>query len=101
MKAIVQKAAVAALFAGAILFAAGCGLSGSTYQSEGGVVQIEFQSGGKAVTSMGPLKMNCTYVEEGSTVAVTCEGDKTIFTIKDDQLIPPNGGLIGPLTKKK
>ena len=101
MKAILHKAAIAAVIAGAILFAAGCGLSGSTYQSEGGVVQIEFQSGGKAVTSMGPLKMNCTYVEESSTVAVTCEGDKTIFTIKDDQLIPPNGGLIGPLTKKK
>jgi hypothetical protein len=101
MKTILHKSAIFTVILGVILFAAGCGLSGSTYQSEGGVVQIEFQSGGKAVTSMGPLKMNCTYVEEGSTVAVTCEGDKTIFTIKGDQLIPPNGGLIGPLTKKK
>jgi hypothetical protein len=101
MKTVFHKAAIVAVMAGVILFATGCGLSGSTYESEGGVLRIEFQSGGKAITSMGPLKMNCTYVEESSTVAVTCEGDKIVYAIKDDQLIPPAGSMVGPLSKKK
>ncbi len=87
---------------GVSLIAAGCGgVSGHTYRSEGGAVQIEFQSGGKANVSMGMLKMACTYVEDSKSVTLTCERDKTVFTIKDEQLILPRGGMIGPLTRKK
>lgn len=101
MKANLHKTLLVVVVA-VSLIAAGCGgVSGHSYQSEGGAVQIEFQSGGKATVSLGMLKMACTYVEDSKSVTLTCEGDKTIFTIKDDQLIPPPGGMIGPLTKKK
>ena len=38
-------------------FAVGCGgnVAGNTYADNGGVVQIEFKSGGKAYMSMGPM----------------------------------------------
>jgi hypothetical protein len=87
---------------GATLAILGCGgVSGHTYQAAGGMVQIEFQSGGKANLSLGPLKTACTYVEDSKTVTLTCEGDKTVFTIgSDGTLNPPPGNMIGPLTKK-
>ncbi len=101
MKMTLHKALV--VFAAVIALAAlGCGsVSGSTYQAGGGAIQIEFQSGGKAILSLGPLKTPCTYVEDSKTVTITCEGDKSVFTKESNgTLSPPPGNMIGPMTKK-
>jgi hypothetical protein len=92
-----------AVVSGASLFA-GFGISG-TYAAEGGAYQIEFQSGGKAVESLGPQKDNCTFVEDsGKSVTLTCADGKTVFTVNDKgQLVGPPGSMLsmmGPLTKK-
>jgi len=77
-------------------------VQGSTYEDNGSVVKIEFLPGGNAFTWMGPVSTPCTYVENGKTVAVTCEGDKTDFTVNDDgSLTGPPNGFISRLTKKK
>jgi hypothetical protein len=83
---------------------AGCGgkVEGNTYAGNGGVVQIEFKSGGKAYVSTGPVSTACTYTESGKTVTLVCEGDKTVFTVDEDgALNGPQGGMLGRLTKKK
>lgn len=86
------------------VFATGCsaGVGGNSYADNGGVVQIEFKSGGKAFVSTGPISTSCTYTESGKTVTLICEGDKTVFKIDDDgALIGPPGGFMARLTKKK
>jgi hypothetical protein len=83
---------------------AGCGgkVQGNTYAGNGGVVQVDFKSGGKAYVSTGPVSTPCTYTEGGKTVTLVCEGDKTVFTVDDDgALIGPPGGMLGRLEKKK
>lgn len=85
-------------------FIIGCGgkVEGNTYTGNGGVVQIEFKSGGKAFVSTGPVATPCTYTESGKTVTLVCEGDQTVFTVDDDgALLGPKGGFLGRLTKKK
>jgi hypothetical protein len=82
----------------------GCGgkVEGNTYAGNGGVVQIEFKSGGKAYVSTGPVSTPCNYTESGKTVTLVCEGDKTVFTVDDDgALNGPQGGMLERLTKKK
>jgi hypothetical protein len=86
------------------VFLSGCGgkVEGNIYTGNGGVVQIEFKSGGKAYVSTGPVSTPCTYTESGKSVTLACEGDKTVFTVDDDgALIGPQGGFLGRLTKKK
>ena len=91
------------VFLGSLLLLAGCGgnVAGKTYAGNGGVVQIEFKSGGKAYVSTGPVTTTCTYTESGKTVTLVCEGDKTVFTVDDDALVGPPGGMLGRLTQKK
>src|SRR5436853_7823578 len=80
----------------------GGGVGGNTYEDNGGVVKVEFKSGGKAFVSTGPVTNTCTYAESGKNVTLTCEGDKTVFTVDDDgALSGPPGGFIARLTKKK
>jgi hypothetical protein len=86
------------------IYLSGCGgkVEGNTYTGNGGVVTIEFKSGGKAYVSTGPVSTPCTYEESGKTVTLICEGDKTVFTVDDDgALNGPQGGMLGRLTKKK
>ncbi len=90
---------------GAGLILGGCGgtsVAGSTYEGAGGAVKIEFQSGGKAFASIGAFSSPCTYDQNGKIVTLTCERDKTDFTLNDDGSLsgPPNG-MLGRLTKKK
>jgi len=104
MKTNLRNKFLLAVVAGASFLAACGGISG-TYAVEGGAYQIEFQSGGKAVESLGPQKDNCTYVEDsGKSVTLTCSDGKTVFTINDKgQLVGPPGSMLsmmGPLTKK-
>jgi hypothetical protein len=88
---------------GALGAIAGCGSSveGSTYEGNGGVVKIEFKSGGKAYVSTGPVTTPCSYSESGKKVSMICEGDTTVFTAEDDALNGPPEGMLARLTKKK
>ena len=82
----------------------GCGkkVEGNVYEDNGGVVKIEFKSGGKAYLSTRPATTTCTYSESGKTVTMICVGDKTVFTVEDDgALSGPPDGLLTRLTKKK
>jgi hypothetical protein len=79
----------------------GAKAEGHTYTGNGGVVKIEFKSGGKAFVSTGPVSTPCTYSESGKTLTLTCENDKTEFTIDDDgALIGPPDGMLARLTKE-
>lgn len=96
--------ALAMAMLGTLATAIGCGgkVEGNTYEDNGGVVKIEFKSGGKAYVSTGPATTTCSYAENGKTVTLTCEGDKTAFTVDDDgALNGPPGGFLTRLTKKK
>jgi|ERR1041385_4343763 len=87
-----------------LFLATSCGgkVAGNTYIDNGGVVKVEFKSGGKAYVSTGPVANTCTYSESGKTVTLTCEGDKTTFTVDDDgALNGPPGGFLSRLTKQK
>ncbi|HUK31765.1 MAG TPA: hypothetical protein VLV89_11670 [Candidatus Acidoferrum sp.] len=103
MKISFQRTIVA-LAVIAALAVVGCGgVSGDTYQSAGGILQIQFQSGGKATMSMGGQSAPCTYVEDSKSVTLTCQGGAgTLALTKTDSktLTPPPGNFIGPLTKK-
>jgi hypothetical protein len=84
--------------------ATGCSktIEGNTYEDNGGVVKVEFKSGGKAYVSTGPATNTCSYTESGKTITLTCDGDKTEFTVDDDgALNGPPGGFLSRLTKKK
>ena len=101
--ASLARAAVFVLGAALSLMLAACGssVSGSTYADNGGVVQIEFKSGGKAYVSTGPVSHTCSYTQDGKTVTLNCDGDKTVFTVDDDALNGPPNGFLGRLKKKK
>jgi hypothetical protein len=99
-KLTVGKALIVTL----MLVTAGCGgkVEGNTYEDNGGVVKVEFKSGGKAYVSTGPVTNTCTYTESGKSVTLVCEGDKSVFTVDDDgALNGPPGGFLARLTKKK
>ena len=86
------------------LVTVGCGgqVAGNTYEDNGGVVKVEFKSGGKAYVSTGPVTNTCTYTESGKSVTLVCEGDKSVFTVDDDgALNGPPGGFLSRLTKMK
>ena len=79
----------------------GNGVEGNTYADNGSVVKIEFKSGGKAFVSTGPVTNTCTYSQAGKTVTLTCDGDKTDFTVDaDGALNGPPGGMLSRLTKQ-
>jgi hypothetical protein len=84
---------------------AACGddsVEGNTYETAGGGLTIAFKSGGKATFSVGPQSQECTYAQSGKKVALTCQGDKTEFTVADDGALQgPPQGMVGRLTKKK
>jgi hypothetical protein len=96
--------AVALAVIGVLGVAIGCGgkVEGNTYEGNGGVVKIEFKSGGKAYLSAGPATTTCTYTDSGKTVTMVCVGDTTVFTVEDDgALSGPPDGMLTRLTKKK
>ena len=104
MKAFLRRACALVVVCGTGLFLASCGKSaaGSTYEGIDGAIKIEFQSGGKAITSIGPLNTDCTYTEDIKSVTLTCEGQPAVLTINDDgSLTGPPGGMMGRLTKKQ
>lgn len=70
-------------------------VKGRAFHDNGGVVKVEFKSGGKAFVSTGPVTNTCSYTESGSKVTLVCDGDTTMFTVDDDGALsgPPNGFL--------
>jgi len=96
--------AKSAAFVLLLVAATSCGGSaqGHTYSGNGGVVKIEFQSGGKAFVATGPVSTQCTYTESGKSLTLVCEGDTTVFKVDDDgALIGPPDGMLSRLTKEK
>jgi len=93
----------ATIVAGMALAACGSSVAGHTYHDNGGVVAIEFKSGGKAFVSAGPVTQSCSYTENGKAIRLTCESDTTDFTLEDDGALsgPPNGMMarLTPLKK--
>ncbi len=86
------------------VFAAGCGNSvkGHTYAGNGQLVTIQFQSDGKAYTSMGPMTSTCTYTQSGNNVTLICEGDTEQLTLASDgSLNGPPDGMLAHLTRTK
>jgi len=104
MKASLQSVLVGATAALVCVCAAGCGsgVSGHTYAGNGQMVKIEFQSGGKAFTSFGPMTSACTYSQSGKKISLICDGDATDLTMADDgSLAGPPDGMLARLTKVK
>jgi hypothetical protein len=82
--------------------ACGSGVKGHTYAGPGGLVQIDFQSDGKAVASMGGATSNCTYTQSGNKVTLICEGDTEQLTLgSDGTLSGPPDGMLAHLTRTK
>jgi hypothetical protein len=73
-----------------ILGACGSRVSGHVYHNNGGAVQVEFKSGGRAFLSNGPAIYNCRYAESNNAVSLVCNGDRTVFRVQED------GALVGP-----
>lgn len=85
-----------------VLDACGSRVSGHTYHNNGGVVQVEFKSGGKAYVSAGPTSRICSYSESGEAVRLVCDGNTTNLTMQDDgALVGPPHGLMARLTPVK
>ena len=66
-------------------------VQGHSYESNGGVVRIDFRSGGKAYFNAGPVSKACTYSQTGNKVIVNVERDRVVFTVDDE-----DGALLGP-----
>ena len=100
-----RKSVLAAVAAAIVCFGAvacGNGVSGHTFQGPGGLVQVQFQSGGKAIATMGAMTDNCTYTVNDKTVALTCENITTDLTINSDgSLSGPPDGMMSKMTRVK
>jgi hypothetical protein len=105
MKPTYRNCAIATALLASITILPGCGgpsVQGKTYQSDGGVVQIEFDSGGKAKLTTLNSPTDCTWTEDGKAVNVTCAGQPAAFTMNDDgTLSAGEGNQFGKLTEKK
>jgi hypothetical protein len=95
---------VAAAAALLCLSAVGCGanVKGHTYSAADNSVTIEFQSGGSAAVSFGPISSTCTYTQSGKQINLTCGGQTEVLTVADDgSLSGPPDGVMGHLAKVK
>jgi hypothetical protein len=98
-----MKPGAMGMAAGLLLaFCAGCGnnVQGNTYANS--MMKVQFQSGSKAVVTIGFMTQNCQWSQNSKNVTVNCAGDTTQFTLNDDgSLAGPPEGMIGRLTKVK
>jgi len=92
-------ALLAMVFLSTFLGSCGAAVSGHIYQNNGGVVQVEFRSRGRAFVSAGAVIHRCSYSESGRSVNLVCDGETTKFSVQDDgALVGPAGGLMARLT---
>ncbi len=99
-----KKSGLAAICALLLACCIGCGnnVQGNTYADANGMMKIQFQSGGKALVTIGFTTQNCEWTQSSSNVSVKCDNDTLPFTLNSDgSLAGPAGGAIGPLTKVK
>jgi hypothetical protein len=87
-----------------IAFMLGCGNSvqGNTYADASGMMKMQFQSGGKALVTIGYTTQNCQWSQSSSNVAVKC-GEQTMqLTLNSDgSLAGPLDGMVGRMTRVK
>ncbi len=94
--------AVAAALVCLGLAACGNNVKGHTYAAADNSVTIEFQSGGTANVSFGPIASTCTYAQSGKQINLTCGGQTEVLTMADDgSLNGPAESMLGHLTKVK
>ena len=73
-----------------------------TYTDRTGGIMLELKSDHKATFTFAGDSSQCTYDIAASKVNLTCQGEKTEFTIHDDgSLTGPPGNLMGVLRKTK
>jgi hypothetical protein len=104
VKECVQRVSTAAAVSLMCLSAAACssGVKGHTYAGPNGMVQIAFQSDGKAFASIGPMTSSCTYTQSGKSITLICEGDtEQLAQNSDGSLSGPPEGMLAHLTKTK
>lgn len=95
-----QKLILITVFA---CLAASCGsrIQG-TYSDRTGAILLELKPDHKATFTFSGNSSECTYDVGASKVMLTCQGEKTEFTIHDDgSLTGPPGNLMGVLQKTK
>lgn len=75
--------------------ACGSRVSGHVYHNNGGVVQVEFTSGGKAIVSSGTASHECSYSESGKLVTLVCDDTTTKLVLQEDGVLvgPPRGPM--------
>jgi hypothetical protein len=82
-----------------LVVACGSSVNGHVYHNNGGVVQVEFKSGGRAYVSAGRVVHPCSYSESGKLVSLVCDGNTTEFQVQvDGVLVGPANGLMARLT---
>ena len=104
MQTSVRSVLAAAAVTVMCLGAAACGskVKGHTYAGPNSMVQIAFQSDGKAFASMGPLTSTCTYTQDSNKITLVCPGDTEELTLgSDGALAGPPEGMLAHLTKVK
>jgi len=82
----------------------GCGNSvqGNTYADANGMMKMQFQSGGKALVTIGFSTQNCQWSQSSNNVVVNCAGQPMQLTLNGDgSLNGPADGMIGKMTKVK
>ena len=73
-----------------------------TYTDRSGGIMLELKSDHKATFTFAGDSAECTYDVAASKVMLTCQSEKTEFTIHDDgSLTGPPGNLMGVLRKTK
>jgi hypothetical protein len=97
---ILGAAALAVLCSG--ISACGNKVAGHTYAGNDNLVKIEFDSGGKAYASYGPMTSNCTYTQDSSKVTLICDDVTTVLTLGSDGILTgPPDGMMARLTRIK
>lgn len=92
-------AILASTLLGPYLVACGSNVSGHVYHNNGGVVQVEFESRGRAYVSAGSATHRCSYSESGKSVSLVCDGNTTELQVQEDGvLVGPANGLMARLT---
>ena len=81
MKRLSPSSAIALLS----LFLVACesSVNGHIYHN-GGVVRLEFESGGRTYVSMGASIYTCSYSQSGKSVRLICTGDTMNFRVQVD-----------------
>jgi hypothetical protein len=102
-KSVIRRILLGIVLSSASLTLIACtpGVQGK-YADQLGTMTLELKSGGEARVTMMGQSTPCTYEVKDKKVYVTCHGDTTYFTMRDeDTLSPPPGSLSFNLKKVK